>query len=231
MDNNAVTLPENADLAARLQDIAERLHAEVSRLSGMQAAQHAQHQLVVLRDELELMGHLISNTRAEIAGLLPIGAGDSCLTTASDELDSVVSATERAAVDIMVAAERTQEAVQQLRAAGLAEGQTGHLDKIDNAVMDIFMACSFQDLTGQRIRKVVQALSYIEKRVVSLTSLWRGGADAPESGVPAWETRTDAHLLNGPTDSGLQQDAIDALMHGAGASGAASQDDVDALFA
>jgi hypothetical protein len=50
------------------------------------------------------------------------------------------------------------------------------------------------------------------------------------TGVAVWETRTDGHLLNGPSSHGLQQQAIDALLLAQAASDTASQDDVDALF-
>ena len=40
-----------------------------------------------------------------------------------------------------------------------------------DAVMRIFEACSFQDITGQRISKVVETLSHIEKRVMELRNL------------------------------------------------------------
>lgn len=220
-----------AALASRLQAITDRLHQEVSRLTGMQAAKNAELQLNMLQNELDEMGELIAHTRTEIAGLLPIGTPNSCLSTASDELGNVVSATERAAVEIMVAAEHTQEAVQRLRSACVTPEATAALAVIDGAVMDIFMACSFQDLTGQRIRKVVQALTYIEQRVISLSALWRGSAPTSDStAVPAWETRADAHLLNGPSNSGLEQDAIDALMQPGTSSAVPSQADIDALF-
>jgi chemotaxis regulatin CheY-phosphate phosphatase CheZ len=222
--------PAQDGLVDRLEGVADRLAQEIDRLGRLQTARSDGQQLAMLQSEMEAMGRLIADTRAEIAGLLPIGTPKSCLTTASDELDSVVVATERAAVEIMVAAEHAQDAVQRLRAGhppGMAEAD---LDAIDGAVMDIFMACSFQDLTGQRIRKVVQALSYIEQRVISVSALWRHEAELADPGLVAWETREDGHLLNGPSAHGLQQQAIDALLLAEAASNTASQDDVDALF-
>jgi chemotaxis regulatin CheY-phosphate phosphatase CheZ len=219
-----------SELVERLQGLADRLAQEISRLGTLQTARSDGQQLAMLQAEMDSMGRLIANTRAEISGLLPIGTPKSCLTTASDELDSVVVATERAAVEIMVAAEHAQDAVLRLRAARLPGASAADLDAIDGAVMDIFMACSFQDLTGQRIRKVVQALSYIEQRVISLSALWRHEAAPADPGVAAWETRAHGHLLNGPCAHGLQQQAIDALLLAQAAPGTASQDDVDALF-
>jgi chemotaxis regulatin CheY-phosphate phosphatase CheZ len=214
----------------RLEGLTDRLAQEISRLGSLQAARSDAQQLAMLQAEMDAMGRLIADTRSEISGLLPIGTPKSCLTTASDELDTVVVATERAAVEIMAAAEHAQDAAQRLRAARPPEASTADLDAIDGAVLDIFMACSFQDLTGQRIRKVVQALSYIEQRVISLSALWRHEAAPTDTCVVAWEKRADGHLLNGPSAHGLQQQAIDALLVAQAASDTASQDDVDALF-
>ena len=238
-------------MVRRLEEVAAQLQQEVARLGGMQHAASATQQLALLRDELHGMGELIANTRAEIAGLMPLGAPSSRLTSASDELDAVVGATERAAVEIMGAAEHAQEAAQRLRKInGLPVEALRDLDQVEAAAVDIFMACSFQDLTGQRIRKVVQALTYIEKRIIALTVLWRGAgrgagwgdaagaaadgaaADgATADGAAAWDTRRDAHLLNGPSDGGLPQAAVDSLLHDAVEAGAASQDAIDAMFA
>lgn len=224
------TLQGKATLS-RLEEIAELLHHEVTRLGGVHLATNATQQLSLLREELHGMGKLISDTRTEIAGLIPQGVPNSRLSSASDELDAVVGATERAAVEIMGAAEHSQEAAQRLRKiASLPPEAIRDLDAIEGAAVDIFMACSFQDLTGQRIRKVVHALTYIEKRVIALSVLWRDAEKLDDPGDACWETRADAHLLNGPSDTGLQQDVIDALLHAAPTE-ATSQDAIDALFA
>lgn len=220
-----------ADLASRLEKITDQLQREIGRLSVMEPISTAEKQLSVLHEELDGIAHLIAETRTEIAGLQPSGIAYSHLTGASDELDAVVGATERAAVEIMVSAERAQEAAQRLRnLADLPTQALRDLDEIESASVDIFMACSFQDLTGQRIRKVVNALAYIEKRVTTLTLLWQA-VPGQDVGAPRLDHREDAHLLNGPNDSGLQQDDIDMLLNGAAASTTAGQDDIDALFA
>lgn len=219
-------------VAARLEEITERLHAEVARLSGMQATSEPEEELLSLRRELRGMATLIAETRTEVAGLLPACLPHSRLSSASDELDAVVDATERAAVEIMTAAERAQESAQRLRAVpNLHPEALADVETIENATLDIFMACSFQDLTGQRIRKVVQALTYIEKRVLSLTALWEQTVGVQGVEAPVMDSRTDAHLLNGPSASGLAQDDIDSLLQGGGGAEPNSQSDIDALFA
>ena len=45
-------------------------------------------------------------------------------------------------------------------------------DKIDQRATDIYTACSFQDITGQRTDKVVQALRFIEQRINAMIEIW-----------------------------------------------------------
>ena len=82
---------------------------------------------------------------------------------------------------------------------------------------NIFTACSFQDLTGQRTSKVINALRYIEQRVNAMIAIWGVEGVKPNTDIPDAFTdkRPDAHLLNGP--------ALDGY--------GVSQSDVDALFA
>jgi chemotaxis protein CheZ len=226
------TCVTGADMAGRLESIAGQLQREVTRLSALEPISAAEKQLSVLRDELHGIARLIADTRVEIAGLQPSGFGHSHLVCASDELDAVVSATERAAVEIMVAAERSQEAAQRLRnLPGMTPEALADLDVIETAALDVFVACSFQDLTGQRIRKVVGALAHIEKRVKALTLLWQDVPGPYVPIVPPIDPRSDAHLLNGPDDAGLRQNDIDMLLGGKSATTHVAQDDVDALFA
>ncbi len=84
------------------------------------------------------------------------------------------------------------------------------------------MACSFQDLTGQRTTKVVRVLQYLEERIASMIDIWgissdsegSDGDDASEAVAKMTDERPDAHLLNGPQDQDLAlgQDNIDALL-------------------
>jgi chemotaxis protein CheZ len=81
---------------------------------------------------------------------------------------------------------------------------------LTGAVTQIYEASSFQDITGQRITKVVRALQSMETKLQALAGAF-GRADF----TPAAPVEGDAALLNGPQ---LAQSA-------------SSQDDIDALFA
>lgn len=159
------------------------------------------------------MSKAIAKTREEIKSIKPEDDSDNQLISASEELGAIVESTEAATNTILEAAEEIQEAAWILREAG-AENTT--CDTIDTKTTDIYTACSFQDITGQRTTKVVQALCYIENRVNAMIDIW--GLDDHKSGTTPRpdesKTRPDAHLLNGPAKLGeeLQQDNVDDML-------------------
>jgi len=121
-----------------------------------------------LRGDLMEMAEAIARTRAEIAA---IAAPDqeSRLTVASETLDAIVRATERATSDILGAAEEVQEAAWTLRETG-ADGAL--CDSLDRHATQIYTACSFQDLTAQRTGRIVHTLRYLEDRLASMIAIW-----------------------------------------------------------
>jgi chemotaxis protein CheZ len=85
-------------------------------------------------------------------------------------------------------------------------------------VTRIYEACNFQDITGQRISKVVATLKTIETRLVSLAAAVGHGEGAAKSGKPAPQDGSkgsDAGLLNGPQlpQNATKQDEVDALLN------------------
>jgi len=118
-----------------------------------------------IRFDLVEMAKAIARTKAEIAAIKPDGEQHGKFGEASEELDSIVGATEAATSDILAAAEHIQEVAWTLREQGL---ETEVCDLIDAKATAVYTACSFQDLTGQRIRKVIQVLRYLEAEVCDL---------------------------------------------------------------
>ncbi len=121
---------------------------------------------------------------------------------AGNELAAVVEMTESASHDIMEAA----EAIMSVSADTLDDYRSA----VEAEVMKIFEACAFQDITGQRIGKVVETLALIEGRLGSVSA---DGASAGD-GKSANATPGDSDLLNGPAlpGEGLEQNAIDAIL-------------------
>ncbi|MEM1288467.1 MAG: protein phosphatase CheZ [Pseudomonadota bacterium] len=129
------------------------------------------------------------------------------LPEAGMELDAVVEETEKAT-------DRIMEAAEAIMAADRTDKE-GFEALVDTQMIDIFEACTFQDITGQRIGKVVETLKRLETRFDRLLdALPEGEASAVlTEEEQAYEKRRSEQILNGPQLDGpeVAQDAIDAL--------------------
>jgi chemotaxis protein CheZ len=112
--------------------------------------------------------------------------------------------TESATNDIMLAAE-------DMMALDLSDPDFA-TEQVNAGCMRIFEACSFQDITGQRIANVLKTLQLVEAKIEQLETAWAGASSvAPEAPAPA--PHSDAALLNGPAleGEGIEQDFVDQL--------------------
>ncbi|MCG8493255.1 MAG: protein phosphatase CheZ [Sneathiellales bacterium] len=154
----------------------------------------------------------IKKAREEITDLQPHEINEQHIPAATDELTAIVDATEEATNVFLDAAEK-------LTNIGMEVGGE-HEDAINDVVTQIFEASNFQDITGQRINKVVSTLQYIEGSINKMAdSLGKPvRPDQPRIDVYAdakeKDSRSDADLLNGPQleGDGNSQDDIDALL-------------------
>ncbi len=164
--------------------------------------------------ELEGLGRTIARAKAEIAALQVEDIRDAHIPSATDELDAIVDHTAHATNEILDCCETLEQLQSEL------SGDAA--DKLQNAVTRIYEACSFQDITGQRIGKVVTALKAIETRVSAVVSAASGmpGQEAAPVAAPAVvaqhdDKRTEGQkLANGPQlpGSGVSQSEIDRLL-------------------
>lgn len=164
------------------------------------------HDLRLYR-ELEELARYIHHVKSEVAAIRPADIRDEHIAAATDELDAVVGATETATFAIFDAC----DAVGAVAGAVDAENAA----RLNDAVTRIYEACNFQDITGQRITKVVKALKHIEVKVDALVvALGEEAFHAPDPAPPAAGDDPDKVLLHGP-QSGAQaisQDEIDRLL-------------------
>ncbi|MGY3236000.1 chemotaxis protein CheZ [Bradyrhizobium sp. USDA 4472] len=170
-----------------------------------------------LKVELDLIHDAIDRTKREIATLHGKSFDGGEMAKVNGELGAVVGGTEQATQQILEAAESIDQAASAMSKVQSADQQKRLADDIQERVISIFEACNFQDLTGQRISKVMNTMKFIEQHINSMMDIW-GGVDAIKSHAPVpVDTRSeDEKLLNGPKL--------------AGDVGHASQDDIDALF-
>jgi len=175
-------------------------------------------------EEFRYIADYISRTREEISKLRPNDIKSSRIPTAGAELEAVVTDTEKATENIMQSAESVLGA----EPTDLAEYKA----QVDEAMMKIIEACSFQDLAGQRVSKVVNSLRHVESRVARFAQTM-GVADADMTEEERAEhARRQEVLTHGPALEGPEtaQDQIDALFDGEVDEADLGQDDIDALF-
>jgi chemotaxis regulatin CheY-phosphate phosphatase CheZ len=181
----------------------------IARLEQAVVAERSAQDLDRLRFDLMEMAKAIARTKSEIAAIRPADHPHSHLVVASEALDAISRATERATSDILGSAEHIQEAAWTLREEG---ANAGLCDELDRRATEIYTACSFQDLTAQRIAKIVQTLRYLEGRINAMIDIWGSTADVPESRRPprdldaAGEPR--AELTQNDVDSVIVNDAL-----------------------
>ncbi|KZD12254.1 protein phosphatase CheZ [Oceanibaculum pacificum] len=169
-----------------------------------------------LKPEILKLFAFTQKIRHELAAIRKPGSDEDRFNSMSQELDAIVEATEVATNAILESVEAIDALAQEIRAmAPDNKPMTNKLDAIGDKIGTVFEACSFQDITGQRVSKVVTSLKFIDEKLNTMVSLW--GKDelarlskeiSEESGKSG-----DAALLNGPQlkGKGVSQDDIDRL--------------------
>jgi chemotaxis protein CheZ len=176
---------------------------------------------VELHEEFLTIASGISSLKREIYELRPDQMRFARIPEAGRELDAVVESTEEATQVIMAAAEEIMAADDSDHAAYKA--------MVDDRMILIFEACAFQDLTGQRVRKVVKTLNWIESRITRLAEKMTSVSGKFEPSEPEEsddERRMRELILNGPQmkGDGVTQNAVDDFF------AKSDQDDIDKLF-
>ncbi|NKC31685.1 protein phosphatase CheZ [Falsiroseomonas selenitidurans] len=157
-----------------------------------------------LMAELDALSRIIADARLEVAALRADDGDAPDIPAATDELAAIVSHTAQATHEIL-------DSCESLSAVSGKLGQE-YAQPLDTAITRIYEACSFQDITGQRIAKVVAALQAVERRIAGAR---QGMLTRPVVVVPPPPATPAApeSLLNGPQmpGAGISQSAIDAL--------------------
>ncbi len=177
--------------------------AQVQRQTPVQIQDYESATIV---SDLMQIADYITHMREEIAALRANEMSRDRIPMAHEELGSVLAATAGATNRIMAAAEAL---------IALPEGP-GQRPALEEHVNTIFEACAFQDITGQRISKVVDALQSFEQRLDRFIGAVRARDAVSNDPVErARRERANELMLNGPQDATV----------------ATSQDDIDAMFA
>jgi chemotaxis protein CheZ len=201
------TPPRNVDP----EEIAEVVASVMASIDGDRSSISLK-----LYNDIQALAAYIDNAKAGIAALRPDDISNKFLPTANDELGAVIQSTEQATNAIFEAVESIENATAGMDAATA--------QAVTDALTNIYEACGFQDITGQRISKVVTALQNIDVKVQALLEAFgESGASrpcAPEGvsdqpvGDLAGADQPGDELMNGPQlpDNAMNQDDVDALL-------------------
>ncbi len=168
---------------------------------------------LTLYKECQDLADYIEDARAEISSLSPDHDDSAGIPRAGQELDAIVEATESATDTIMQAAEDLMSFD--------SDDFDEYKNHINTEVMKIFEACSFQDITGQRISKVVKTLNHVEDRVgklIAILGINSAAAATANGDKPILDSEADdfdsSDLLNGPAlaGEGIDQGEVDSLL-------------------
>lgn len=197
-----------AQLASRLGDMAQPNPAAIEKIvreviTTMQGDLSAKE--TSLLTEVEELGRTIAAAKAEIAALCVDDITDSHIPSATDELGAIVDHTAAATNAILEVCETLD------RVASELSGKQS--EALNDATTRIYEACSFQDITGQRISKVVLTLKTIDMKVAHIiTTFSTARIGGPVTAAPP--VSAEAALLNGPQlpTAAMDQSEIDRLM-------------------
>ena len=207
---NVISLEDRIDsVRKKLGDRIEvaNVSAVVGEVMGTFEGEFDLHE-VHFQDELAELLKYIEQAKADLTQIQPKHLSETKIPEASDQLDQVVAATEEAATKIMDSAEEISELAMTL------DGEVA--EKLETISTHIFEASSFQDITGQRVTKVVNTLKYLEEKLSALANAI-GDTDSHiknEEAIKSDMEIDEDDLLHGPQCqiTGNDQDDIDALL-------------------
>jgi chemotaxis protein CheZ len=217
------------DIVAGLQELKQLITPAQREATDVFEAYKTQlAEIFELRLEFDRMKKAIESTKAQLAAIRRLESEGRSMRRVNSELDEVVVDTERATTSILSATEEIEGQIRSIRDTITDPTHQARVEIVLQKVVALYESCSFHDVTGQRISKIVGVLKYLEERVQAVIDAWaaldafRGFASS--SAVPGSAAAASVaipgpkhvELLHGPR---LPKD-----------SGHASQDDIDAMF-
>lgn len=159
----------------------------------------------------------IATATREIGAIGAHGMKPNAMTSARGELAAIAAGTADATAAILAAV----EAIEARASMPCASACAAELGMIRGQVTAVYEACTFQDIAGQRIAKLVRALGFLEERLAraatALNDVETAREEAAGTNARKRPNGDGGSLVNGP--------------RAPGAEGHVSQADIDQLFA
>ncbi len=210
----------NAELLHAIQELREEVaglrQVQISQTGELNNQDHPDFkESLEVRVEIAQMVRVIGRAKLEIASIKhPMAEEDDRMKMAAGELDASMVATEASTHDILAASERMEILVRTITGLHPDDDEVAALgDQTANEIIKIFEACNFQDITGQRINKVVKTIRFIEEKILAMINIWGAEAFMDLPVASDLSASGDDSLMNGPQlqNQGITQDEINAL--------------------
>ena len=138
--------------------------------------------------------------------------GNNAVSSMEEQLKAIVKETEIAANDILKNLEGIDRIIGKIRTSGTDKEIC---DQISHFAMNAMESCTFQDITGQRINKIIDSIKAMEERVNTVVNMVDHTTSEKNSTTSTKDsTPEEENLLDGPQLSGMGM----------------SQKDVDGMF-
>ncbi len=209
---------------AKLDELGSMIQPTQSIISNISEAYRREIiEVMKLREEMEKIQSAITETKRQVVSLRTSATQAVKVNHAAGELGAVVLDTESATNKILAAAEKVEMLAGVIQSEVTIDAKNKRAGEIAGAVMSIYEACNFQDLTGQRISRVCETLAFVESRVERMTEIW-GGLDSLST------IMTEELQAFNEEQSALGTHALAMGPALAGSESHVDQGDIDALF-
>ena len=167
----------------------------------------------------------ISAMKKELQEFQPEQLTKQHLPEASQQLDAIISMTEQATQTIMDQMDMigaNNQRVRDILTSAVPQVDPDMVASVEDAMAEsessitrVLEACSFQDITGQRIQKIVRVMQEVERQILRIIVIFglarnQGTLDAQTKK----ELEKEVIILNGPQLPGqaISQDDIDNML-------------------
>ena len=160
--------------------------------------------------ELGQLAKYLNEMRKELYAMQQDDLAEAKIPDAASQLQAVLDLTEKAAGSIMAECEAIEDKLSGVDAATQ--------EAIQESITKIYEALSFQDITGQRLQKIITVLQEVERQILRMVVVFGLKSKTAEDGLDSAtkdKLESEAELLSGPQlpGQGLEQDQVDDILN------------------
>ena len=203
------------------ETLSEIVQQEIS-IALTKALDHGQFYRTMNEEVIESIGTIYSEIKSVKSSLNADSSTESLsLLNESDSiLDGIIKATEHATLKILDYLENMQQELNDLRSLiepGGPAAANEKLDRLERVILNVMTELSFQDLTGQQVKRVIQSLKKVEDIVfnVYVTSaiLKKSKEQSPEQDIAEIREKVKGLIDDAKGNKpAIDQEGVDSIL-------------------